>query len=154
MAKPDPETHYLVAALAVGVAADIVPWDAPVDWAAWPLVVVRTLGHFRRLPWFLALGRGVPAAWPASSIPHRRDPWPGTATARGYLRGLAEAGIATVPPCGWTTAAVTPRPAGRRGWGRWWETGGVDRRHRRAPPAASDDPACLEHLDRLVAERM
>ena len=49
MAKPDPETHYLVAALAeLGVEADIVPWDSPADWAAWPLVVVRTPWDYSR----------------------------------------------------------------------------------------------------------
>ncbi len=47
MAKPDPETHYLVAALHdLGIAPEVLPWPAAVDWGCFPLVVVRT-------PWAL-----------------------------------------------------------------------------------------------------
>ena len=32
MAKPDPKTHHLIAALAqLGIEANIVPWSAPVN---------------------------------------------------------------------------------------------------------------------------
>ena len=56
MAKPDPETHWLVAALAnQDVAADVLPWDGATDWATYPLVVVRTpWDYFRHLDAFLA----------------------------------------------------------------------------------------------------
>lgn len=151
MAKPDPETHYLVAALAqLGVAADIVPWDAPVDWAAWPLVVVRTpWDYFRRLPEFLAwaertrrLARFVNPSEVIDWNSHKQ-----------YLRGLAEAGIATVPTlwldhgCGDARARLAAR-----GWGEVVVKPAVSIGAIGALRAEALDPACLEHLDRLVAE--
>ena len=151
MAKPDPETHYLVAALAqLGVAADIVPWDAPVDWAAWPLVVVRTpWDYFRRLPEFLAWAERTRRL--ARFVnPYEVIDWD---SHKQYLRGLAEAGIATVPTlwldhgCGDARARLAAR-----GWGEVVVKPAVSIGAIGALRAAALDPACLEHLDRLVAE--
>ena len=151
MAKPDPETHYLVAALAqLGVAADIVPWDAPVDWAAWPLVVVRTpWDYFRRLPEFLAWAERTRRL--ARFVnPYEVIDWN---SHKQYLRGLAEAGIATVPTlwldhgCGDARARLAAR-----GWGEVVVKPAVSIGAIGALRAAALDPACLEHLDRLVAE--
>lgn len=151
MAKPDPETHYLVAALAqLGVAADIVPWDAPVDWAAWPLVVVRTpWDYFRRLPEFLAWAERTRRL--ARFVnPYEVIDWN---SHKQYLRGLAEAGIATVPTlwldhgCGDARARLAAR-----GWGEVVVKPAVSIGAIGALRAEALDPACLEHLDRLVAE--
>lgn len=151
MAKPDPETHYLVAALAqLGVAADIVPWDAPVDWATWPLVVVRTpWDYFRRLPEFLAWAERTRRL--ARFVnPYEVIDWN---SHKQYLRGLAEAGIATVPTlwldhgCGDARARLAAR-----GWGEVVVKPAVSIGAIGALRAAALDPACLEHLDRLVAE--
>lgn len=55
--KPDPESHLLVAALIdLGIDVAIKPWDAATDWAAVPLVVVRT-------PWDYADARDDFIAW-------------------------------------------------------------------------------------------
>lgn len=151
MAKPDPETHYLVAALAqLGVAADIVPWDAPVDWATWPLVVVRTpWDYFRRLPEFLAWAERTRRL--ARFVnPYEVIDWN---SHKQYLRGLAEAGIATVPTlwldhgCGDARARLAAR-----GWGEVVVKPAVSIGAIGALRAEALDPACLEHLDRLVAE--
>lgn len=95
MAKPDPETHWLVAALAQqGVAADVLPWDAAMDWTAYPLVVVRTpWDYFQRLPAFLAWAERTSAQTRlVNPLPVLR--WN---CHKGYLRELAGHGIATVP---------------------------------------------------------
>jgi hypothetical protein len=55
--KPDPESHLLVAALIdLGIDVAVRPWDAATDWAAVPLVVVRT-------PWDYADARDDFIAW-------------------------------------------------------------------------------------------
>ncbi len=94
MAKPDPETHLLDAALAeLGIDAPVIPWDAPEDWAAYPLVVVRTpWDDFRRLPDFLAWAES------ASRVTTVVNPvevirWN---SHKGYLRELPARGVATV----------------------------------------------------------
>jgi hypothetical protein len=58
MAKPDPESHLLVAALARrGIVAELVPWDSAQAWASYRLVVVRTpWDYFARLDEFLGVG--------------------------------------------------------------------------------------------------
>lgn len=151
MAKPDPETHYLVAALAqLGVAADIVPWDAPVDWATWPLVVVRTpWDYFRRLPEFLAWAERTRRL--ARFVnPYEVIDWN---SHKQYLRGLAEAGIATVPTL-WLDHGCRDARArlAARGWGEVVVKPAVSIGAIGALRAEALDPACLEHLDRLVAE--
>lgn len=151
MAKPDPETHYLVAALAqLGVAADIVPWDAPVDWATWPLVVVRTpWDYFRRLPEFLVWAERTRRL--ARFVnPYEVIDWN---SHKQYLRGLAEAGIATVPTLWLDHGCLDARARlAARGWGEVVVKPAVSIGAIGALRAAALDPACLEHLDRLVAE--
>ncbi|QAU36096.1 hypothetical protein EKL02_13145 [Janthinobacterium sp. 17J80-10] len=95
MAKPDPETHLLVAALApLGIEAVVLPWDAPEDWAGYPLVLVRTpWDYFRRLPEFLAWARRVSTLTQLVN-PYRDLEWN---SHKSYLRQLAKRGIPTVP---------------------------------------------------------
>jgi hypothetical protein len=131
MAKPDPETHLLVAALAeIGVEAVVAPWDSPEDWAAYPLVVVRTpWDYFRRLPEFLAWAERT-SQLTAFVNPYAVIEWN---SHKAYLRELAADGIPTVPTLwldqGAADGAARCRPRLGRGGG---EAGGLDRRHRRA----------------------
>src|SRR4051794_28808679 len=64
MPKPDPESHLVVDALAaIGVAAEIGPWDEERDWGAVPLVVSRTpWDYFLRYDEFVAWVRAVATA--------------------------------------------------------------------------------------------
>ncbi len=95
MAKPDPETHLLVDALAQrGIVADVPPWNSEQDWAAYPLVVVRTpWDYFRHLDAFLAWAERT------SALTHLVNPVAVIAwnSHKGYLRELAAGGVATVP---------------------------------------------------------
>lgn len=95
MPKPDPETHFLVDALAqLDLRAEIVPWDDDIDWAHFSLVVVRTpWDYFQRLDKFLAWLKQVDAVTQLTN-PHRLINWN---CHKGYLRELAEAGLPTVP---------------------------------------------------------
>ncbi len=151
MAKPDPETHHLVAALAqLGVNADVVPWSAPVDWAAWPLVVVRTpWDYFRRLPEFLAWAEAT------SQLTRFVNPcavidWN---CHKQYLRQLAAEGIPTVPTL-WLDKGCADARAQlvARGWGEVVVKPAVSIGAIGALRAMASDPACLSHLDSLVAD--
>ena len=151
MAKPDPETHYLVAALAeLGVEADVLPWDSPVDWAAWPLVVVRTpWDYFRRLPEFLA--------WAEATHQLTRFVNPYAVIAwnchKQYLRGLAADGIPTVPTLWLDQGCADARAQLKaRGWGEVVVKPAVSIGAIGALRADAADSACLAHLDRLVAD--
>lgn len=95
MPKPDPESHLLVAALRrLDIDAELLPWDGPTDWAAYPLVALRTpWDYFQRLDEFLGWCRRTAAATrllnPLPVIEwnsHKR-----------YLAELAAAGLPTVP---------------------------------------------------------
>lgn len=95
MAKADPESHLLVAALAeIGIAADVLPWQADCDWGVYPLVVVRTpWDYFRQREAFLAWAERVESLTrlvnPSSVLrwnSHKR-----------YLRELSQQGVPTVP---------------------------------------------------------
>ena len=115
MAKPDPESHLLVAALARrGITAELVPWDSAQQWAAFRLVVVRTpWDYFARLPEFLAWARTTSALTDFVN-PLRVIEWN---SHKAYLRELARAGR----PCGSNTAPSIPqasssRSAGERSW--------------------------------------
>lgn len=151
MAKPDPETPHLVAALAqLGVEADVVPWSAPVDWAAWPLVVVRTpWDYFRRLPEFLA--------WAEATHQLTRFVNPFAVIDwnchKQYLRELAAEGISTVPTL-WLDKGCADAPAqlAARGWGEVVVKPAVSIGAIGALRAMASDPACLAHLDSLVAD--
>lgn len=150
MAKPDPETHLLVDALAArGIEAPVLAWDGDHDWAKFGLVVVRTpWDYFRRLAEFLAWSERVGSRTrllnPPSVIAwnsHKR-----------YLRALAGAGLPTVPTlwlaqgrddaaaqlraCGWDEVVVKPAVS----------IGAIG-----ALRAATADPACCAHLRELLA---
>ena len=151
MAKPDPETHHLIAALeALGIQADVLPWDSPVDWAAWPLVVVRTpWDYFRRLPEFLAWAEAT------HQLTRFVNPWAVIAwnCHKQYLRGLAADGIPTVPTL-WLEQGCSDARAQlkARGWGEVVVKPAVSIGAIGALRADAADPACLAHLDRLVAD--
>lgn len=95
MPKPDPESHLLVDALArLDLAAEIIPWDADIDWARFPLVVVRTpWDYFQRLEGFLDWLARVDGLTRLTN-PRRLIAWN---CHKGYLRELDEAGLPTVP---------------------------------------------------------
>jgi glutathione synthase/RimK-type ligase-like ATP-grasp enzyme len=92
----DPDDRPLLDALAArGVEARVLAWDEPsADWSAAGLVVIRsTWDYHERHDEFIAWARRVDAAtalWnPADVVAWNAD--------KRYLRGLAEAGIPTVP---------------------------------------------------------
>ena len=151
MAKPDPETHHLVAALAqLGIDTDVVPWDSPTDWAVYPLVVVRTpWDYFRRLPAFLAWAERT------SQLTRFVNPcavidWN---CHKQYLRELAADGIPTVPTL-WLDQGCTDARAqlAARGWGEVVVKPAISIGAIGALRAEASAPACLAHLDTLVAE--
>jgi glutathione synthase/RimK-type ligase-like ATP-grasp enzyme len=84
--------RLLPALAALGVAAEPQVWDDPaVDWVAYDLVVVRST-------WDYTLRREEFLAW-AAAVPHLANPlevlrWN---TDKGYLTGLAAAGVPVVP---------------------------------------------------------
>lgn len=95
MPVPDPESGLLVEALAErGARAELVIWDAPLDWAAAELVVVRTPWDYVDRPeHFLATLREIAAVTtlvnPAGLVAwnhHKR-----------YLAELERAGVPVVP---------------------------------------------------------
>lgn len=95
MPKPDRESHLLVEALAgLGLSAEIIPWDADINWGRYSLVVVRTpWDYFQRLDSFLAWLARVDALTRLTN-PYRLIAWN---CHKGYLRQLAEAGLPTIP---------------------------------------------------------
>lgn len=95
MPVPDPESHLLVAALAErGVRAAVVPWRAERDWAAVPLVVLRT-------PWDYVEHADAFGAWVRATGAATRLLNPAGLVAwnlhKRYLAELADAGV-PVPP--------------------------------------------------------
>ena len=95
MAKPDPESHLLVAALAdIGIPADLVSWRADCDWSAYPLVVIRTpWDYFRYLDEFLAWAKSVEAVTRLVN-PSALVEWN---SHKRYLRELGALGVPTIP---------------------------------------------------------
>ena len=91
----DVESGLLVAALGRrGIRAEIVPWDAPVDWARSPLVVVRTPWdyterHREFMAWVDETAAVTTLVNDASLIAWN--------THKGYLVDLARAGVPVVP---------------------------------------------------------
>jgi glutathione synthase/RimK-type ligase-like ATP-grasp enzyme len=151
MAKPDPETHLLVAALAkIGVDAVVAPWDSPEDWAAYPLVVVRTpWDYFRRLPEFLAWAART-SQLTAFVNPVSVIEWN---SHKAYLRELAAKGIPTVPTL-WLDQGAADGAArlAATGWGEVVVKPAVSIGAIGALKAHAADPACLAHLAALLAE--
>ena len=142
MAKPDPESHLLVAALARrGIAADLVPWDSAQAWASYRLVVVRTpWDYFARLEEFLHWARTT------SALTDFVNPFPVIEwnSHKAYLRELAAAGIATVPTLwlarGASDAATCLRD---RGWDEVVVKPAVSIGAIGALRARAADPACV-----------
>ena len=95
MAKPDPESHLLVAALHdLGIEAELLPWQAECDWSAYPLVVVRTpWDYFRQRQEFLGWARRVESRTRLVN-PLAVLHWN---SHKAYLRALGAQGIPTVP---------------------------------------------------------
>jgi len=151
MAKPDPETHLLVAALARrGIVADVLPWNSEQDWAAYPLVVVRTpWDYFRHLDAFLAWAERTSALTrlvnPVAVIAWNSH--------KGYLRELAAGGVAIVPTLWIEHAAAAPGARlAAQGWDEVVVKPAVSIGAIGALRTRADDPACLAHLESLVAE--
>lgn len=151
MAKPDPESHLLVAALARrGIAAELVPWDSAQVWASYRLVVVRTpWDYFARLEEFLDWARRTSALTdfvnPFSVIEWNSH--------KAYLRELAAAGIATVPTLWLERGAVDAATRLRdRAWDEVVVKPAVSIGAIGAMRARAADPACVRHVEQLVAE--
>lgn len=150
MTKPDPETHLLVAALGqLGIAADVLPWNSEQDWAAYPLVVVRTpWDYFRHLDAFVAWAGRV------SALTHFVNPAAVIAwnSHKGYLRELAAGGVATVPTLWLARGATDARTRlAAQGWGEVVVKPAVSIGAIGALRADAADPACIAHLETLVA---
>ena len=151
MAKPDPESHYLVDALdRIGVEAVVAPWDSPEDWAAYPLVVVRTpWDYFTRLPEFLAWAERT------SKLTAVVNPYPVIEwnSHKAYLRELAAKGIPTVPTL-WLDRGAGDGAARLRetGWADVVVKPAVSIGAVGALRAEASDPACVAHLEALLVE--
>jgi glutathione synthase/RimK-type ligase-like ATP-grasp enzyme len=151
MAKPDPESHLLLAALARrGISAELVPWDSAQQWASYRLVVVRTpWDYFSRLAEFLDWARTTSALTdfvnPFSVIEWNSH--------KAYLRELASAGVATVPTL-WLTRGAGDAASALcdRGWGQVVVKPAVSIGAIGAMRARAADPACVRHVEQLVAE--
>lgn len=95
MAKPDPESHLLVDALAaIGISADVLAWQTACDWSAYSLVLVRTpWDYFRHreafLNWAENVNRVARLVNPSQVLRWNSH--------KGYLRELSEAGVPVVP---------------------------------------------------------
>ena len=153
MAKADPESHLLVAALAErGIVGELISWRAAIDWAAFPLVVVRTpWDYFRYRDDFLAWAGRV-AGQTVLLNPPAVLAWN---SHKAYLRELAQAGVATVPTC-WLTAgsladdALAACLAGC-GWAQVVIKPAVSIGAIGAWCGAAGDPAAVAHLAALLA---
>jgi hypothetical protein len=92
---PDSESRLLAEEIGeLGLRADILPWDADVDWARIPLVVIRTAwDYFKRLSEFLAWARQVDELTLLVN-PCRVIEWNAH---KGYLLELSQKGVPIVP---------------------------------------------------------
>ncbi|KAA6182057.1 hypothetical protein F2Q65_18530 [Thiohalocapsa marina] len=150
MAKPDPETHLLVDALAqLGLGADVLPWNSAQDWAAYPLVVVRTpWDYFRHLDAFMAWTMRTSALTQLVN-PTAVIAWN---SHKCYLRELAAGGIATVPTLWFERGAPTPcARLTTQGWDVVVVKPAVSIGAIGALRSKAADPACCAHLEHLVA---
>jgi glutathione synthase/RimK-type ligase-like ATP-grasp enzyme len=147
--RPDPETHLLVAALSdLGVGSRVVEWESGQDWAAFPLVVLRTpWGYHRRVDDFLGWTEKVETATrllnPASLVRWNAH--------KGYLLELERAGVPVLPT---TLLRAGGEPGGFDGFGAGelvvvkpaFGAGASG-----ALRGAADDPAVALHIGRLLA---
>lgn len=100
----DPDDHLLVDALAtLGIDVEPAVWDAPVDWTAYDLAVLRSAWDYpERRAAFVEWARGVPSlANPADVVEWNTD--------KRYLAALAAAGVPVVPTV-WITEAGVWQP--------------------------------------------
>ena len=151
MAKPDPESHLLVAALTRrGIAAELVPWDSAQPWASYRLVVVRTpWDYFARLEEFLGWARRT------SALTDFVNPFPVIEwnAHKAYLRELASVGVATVPTLWLARGAVDAATRLReRGWDEVVVKPAVSIGAIGALRSRASEPACLRHVEQLVTE--
>ena len=150
MAKPDPETHSLVDALGrIGIAALVMPWDQQTDWAAFPLVVVRTpWDYFKRLPEFLAWADRT-SRLTRFVNPYAVIEWN---SHKDYLRELAGQGVPTVPTL-WLGRGCddAARRLEETGWSEVVVKPAVSIGAIGALRAIAADAACQRHLTALVA---
>lgn len=149
MAKPDPESHLLVAALAErGIVADMQPWQAEIDWATYPLVVVRT-------PWDYFRERAAFLTWSARVAGQTRLVNPPEVLAwnshKGYLRNLAEQGVPTVPTL-WLArgSAGAAQALAETGWTQVVVKPAVSIGAIGALRGQAADPAVATHLEQLL----
>jgi glutathione synthase/RimK-type ligase-like ATP-grasp enzyme len=102
----DPDDRLLATALdARGVRAEPAVWDAPVDWAAFDLAVIRS-------PWDYPTRRDEFVAW-AHTVPRLANPAAVVAwnTDKRYLRALASSDVPVVPTT-WVEGGWEPAGAG------------------------------------------
>lgn len=109
MPKPDRDTVFLVAELAnLGIRAAILAWDAPISWAAIPLVVLRT-------PWDYVQRWNEFLSWATDtdSKTHVINPLPLVRwnAHKGYLLELSVRGVPIVP-----TDLCRPGDPVKQGW--------------------------------------
>ena len=150
MPKPDPETHLLVAALAAhGIDTLVTTWDADLDWAQFPLIVLRSpWDYFERLNEFLPWAARV-AAQTRLLNPFPVIDWN---CHKRYLRELGENGLPVVPTL-WLEQGC-PDSAARLATLPWPEVvikpavsiGAINTRR-----GQRDDPASRNHVANLLA---
>jgi glutathione synthase/RimK-type ligase-like ATP-grasp enzyme len=101
----DPDDHHLARALeARGISVEAAVWDAPVDWSAYDLAILRSPWDYpERRDEFVAWARGVPRLANRAEVVE----WN---TDKRYLATLAEAGVRVVPTT-WVTAPGQWHPA-------------------------------------------
>jgi glutathione synthase/RimK-type ligase-like ATP-grasp enzyme len=132
-----------------GHDAVAIPWDSPVDWAAFDLVVVRsTWDYFDRLEEFLAWVDDVAQRTRIINSPSVIR-WN---SHKGYLAELGAAGIPVVPslalPRGTVDAASRMQATG---WGEVVIKPAVDGGARLALKSTNGSPEAAEHVRALVA---
>jgi glutathione synthase/RimK-type ligase-like ATP-grasp enzyme len=146
----DAEAPQVVAELRNrGCDAVALPWDSPVDWSGFDLVVVRsTWDYFDRLAEFLAWVDRVADVSRIINSPSVIR-WN---SHKGYLAELGAAGIPVVPALalpGGTSDAVAQLQAS--GWTEVVIKPAVDGGARRALKAGSGSPEASAHVSSLVA---
>ena len=137
----DPDAPLLLDALGrIGVAAESAAWDAPVDWSAYDLVVVRsTWDYVGRREEFLSWADTVPRlANPASVLRWNTD--------KRYLARLAAAGVPVVPTT-YVDGGFTP-PVGEYVVKPTVSAGAADT----ARYGPDDGGAAADHVARLLAD--
>ena len=150
MPKPDPETHLLVAELAaLNIDTLVTTWDAELDCAQFPLVVLRSpWDYFERLSEFLAWAECV-AAQTTLVNPYPVIDWN---CHKRYLRELGENGLPVMPTlwlaqgCQDSAARVAATP-----WPQVVIKPAVSIGAINTLLGKRDDPASRDHIEALLA---